>query len=208
LAVASVKPSRIVLEPKVQNGPMPLLIALHGNMSHAAGFAPHWLPAADEGWLVAVPQSTQFGWANTTGVWTDNDRALAEVQQHYQELVEQYAVDTNRVVLAGFSMGGQVAMKMALAGTIPALGFIGVEGWVFGVENIPPLLDNMINSGLRSHVITGGNPRFADEAKAVVDLLRVRGLACQLEETANLYHDVSPDFPAVLGRALVFICGS
>lgn len=207
-AVATVKPSRIVLEPKTQNYPMPLLIALHGNFSHAAGFASHWQPAADQGWLVAVPQSTQFGWANSNGVWTDNDRAIAEVQQHYQELIEQYPVDTSRVVLAGFSMGGQVAMKMALSGTIPALGFIGVEGWIFGVENLLPLLDNIVNSAVRNYLITGANPQFADEGKAVFELLKERGLICKLEQTANLYHDVSPDFPEVLNRALTFICSS
>jgi acetyl esterase/lipase len=50
--------------------------------------------------------------------------AQDEVLGLYRKVVEEYAVDTGQVTLAGFSQGGNLALFMAAEGTIPARGFI------------------------------------------------------------------------------------
>ena len=59
-------------------------------------------------------------------VWDDLEIASQEVHHSYAALLDKFAVDRGRTVTAGHSMGGEVAIWLALSGTIPAAGFLAV----------------------------------------------------------------------------------
>lgn len=205
-AEATTQPQLTFLEPPPTTPhPWPLLITLHGNMSSANEYAPHWTYAAAQGWLVAVPQSSQLTWAGGYYVWDDYDRALTEIRQHYEAICHRYEIDSARVVLAGYSMGGEVAQKAALRGDMTVHGFIGVEGWVFDLEQLPPLLEAKRNPGLRSYLISGLHAEFLEPSRQIDELLRANGYASQREEMDNEYHGYGSTFEEILGRALGWV---
>src|SRR5258705_473372 len=77
------------------------------------------------GCLVALPQSSQPMSAGHYG-WNDRGWAVREITQHVTTVREQSPIDLERIVVAGFSMGGGLAAWLALSGTLAVRGFIGV----------------------------------------------------------------------------------
>lgn len=214
-AQAQAVPALITVQPEdqAQAGPQPcpLLLALHGNNGTAENSAGFWRSTVSNGWLLALPQSSQVrgpdGYA-----WNDRDWAVREIQEHVAVICEQYAVDPNRVVVAGFSLGGELAIWLALSGTIKARGFIAVgpggpymnepDKWV-------PLIEASQGRGLRGYLVVGEQDIFCYEGTlALAELLRSRDFPCELEVHPNLGHDFPADFQQSLSRALEFILQS
>jgi predicted esterase len=188
--------------------PCPLLLALHGNYSTAEKSVGFWRSAVSKGWLLALPQSSQAGRSDGY-VWNDRDWAVREMQEHVVALCEQYAVDPHRVVVAGFSLGGELAIWLALSGTIEARGFIamGPGGpYMREPDNWVPLIEASQGRGLRGYLVVGELDVFCYEGTlALAALLKSRDIPCKLEVHPNLGHDFPSDFQQSLPRALEFV---
>jgi predicted esterase len=208
-AQAQVTPALLMLQPEggCQAGlqPCPLLLALHGNYRTAENSVDFWRSAVSSGWLLALPQSSQVGRSDGY-VWNDQDQAVREIQEHVATLCEQYAVDPDRIVVAGFSRGGELAIWLALSGTIEARGFIAVgpggpymnepDKWV-------PLIEASQERGLRGYMVVGEQDVFCYEGTlALAAMLKSRDIPCELEVHPNLGHDFPPDFQQNLPRVL------
>ena len=211
-AQAQAAPALITLQPEDQCQaslqPCPLLLALHGNYRTAEDSVGFWRSAVSNGWLLALPQSSQVGGSDGY-IWNDQDWAVREIQEHVATLCEQYAVDPDRVAVAGFSRGGELAIWLALSGTIEARGFIAVgpggpymrepDKWV-------PLIEVSQGRGLRGYMVVGEQDIFFYEGtQALAAMLRSRDIPCELEVHPNLGHDFPPEFQQSLTRALEFI---
>ena len=211
-AQAQAAPALITLQPEDQCQaslqPCPLLLALHGNYRTAEDSVGFWRSAVSNGWLLALPQSCQVGGSDGY-IWNDQDWAVREIQEHVATLCEQYAVDPDRVVVAGFSRGGGLAIWLALSGTIEARGFMAVgpggpymrepDKWV-------PLIEVSQGRGLRGYMVVGEQDIFCYEStQALAAMLRSRDIPCELEVHPNLGHDFPPEFQQSLTRALEFI---
>jgi predicted esterase len=211
-AQAQAAPVLLTLQPEDQcqagRQPCPLLLALHGNNKTAEGSVGFWRSAVSKGWLLALPQSSQVRGPDAY-VWNDRDWAVREIQEHYAALCEQYAVDPERVVVAGFSLGGELAIWLVMSGTIEARGFIAVgpggpymnepDKWV-------PLIAASQGSGLRGYLVVGEQDVFCYEGtQSLAALLRSRDVPCELEVHPNLGHDFPPEFQQSLAQALEFL---
>jgi predicted esterase len=207
-AQARAKPDRIVLEPQNVSPPHPLLLALHGNNDNARITSSYWQPAQSLGWLVGVLQSSQVtGFSPDTFVWTDIPWASREVKIHYAKLIEAYDIDSRRVVIGGFSMGGRVTLDIAFRGDIPVCGFIAV-----GTSLPEDIIEDEAlwaaarARNLRGYVIIGENDAMAIEGtRRMIELFDERGIPCQAEFHPNLAHDYPDDFGQSIRRALAFI---
>ncbi len=201
-AQARAEPVLIAIRPEKKfPEPYPLLLALHGNYRNAKTAIDFWHPAVAQGWLLALPQSSQvFG--PDAFIWDDRDWAVREIRAHYQTLCEQYAVDRGRVVVAGFSAGGSLALWLALSGALDARGFVVVTPGLAPDDEWTPLLDSSRARGLRGYVITGEKDMGYAEAQSFAALLRAHGIACELEAHPGLGHDFPSDFDQSLTRAL------
>jgi predicted esterase len=211
-AQAQAVPALITLQPEgrcqASLQPCPLLLALHGNYRNAEDSVIFWRSAVSEGWLLALPQSSQVGRSDGY-IWNDQDQAVREVQEHYATLCEQYAVDPDRVVVAGFSRGGELAIWLALSGTIEARGFIAVGPggpYMREPDKWGPLIEESQGRGLRGYLVVGEQDISCYEgARALAALLKARDAPCELEVHPNLGHDFPPEFEQSLTRALEFI---
>lgn len=204
-ALAQAKPELKILLPTNGTAPYPLLLALHGNNSNIADSERYWCSAAEHGWLVALPQSSQVMSANHYG-WNDRDWAAREITQHVATVREQHPIDPARMVVAGFSMGGGLAARLALSGELPARGFIGVGPFLANVESVLPLIEAPRERPLRGFLLASQRDAYCySVAQKLAKLLPPHGIACALELHPDLGHDFPPEFERSLINGLDFI---
>jgi predicted esterase len=189
--------------------PRPLFIALHGNGDNARNALACWRPIVSQGWVLAALQSSQIGYTDNYG-WFDEERSMREIEEQYTALCEQQAIDAGQIILAGFSMGGAIALRMALQQKIPARGFILLgpggppidtpEAWL-------PLIQDAAARGLRGCILLGEQDLNIpqDAIRTLAALLNTHGVACQIETIPGLGHGYPPDSGPNLTRALAFI---
>lgn len=201
----------VVLKYLPKNAPkqIPLLIALHGNQNTAAGTLPFWRPAVEEGTALVVPQSTQAMFKGAF-MWDDLDVSFEQVKTCLESMKNEIEFDQNRIILGGHSMGGFVAIQMALTGELPVRGFIA-NGPALPFEDAPDELDKALASakerGLRAYFIMGDKDTDIeqDAIRVFVDKMKTAGIPCELEIIPGATHDYNPDYDAAIVNAVKFI---
>ncbi len=184
----------------------PLLLALHGNMSSPREEVAFWRAVVEGGWFLAQPESSQQMWAGGA-VWDDRDTAVPEVQAHYRELVEKQPVDGQRALIAGFSMGGQLALRLALSQSLPVCGFIAVGPYLPDLEEWQALVEGAQGRGLRGYIIAGEKDETIphDTLHTLAEWLNAHGTPCRMEELPGVGHGLGPELREHLERALRFV---
>lgn len=207
-AQANVKPELLVIPPTKEthtsSQSYPLLLALHGNNDNAHSSVNYWRWITSQGWLLAVPQSAQLIGADAY-VWDDWDQATREVKQHYTALAEQFAIDNEKTILGGFSMGGGLAIWLAMTGAVKARGFIALGPYLRDVEKLVSSLETAKTNNLRGYIVVGEDDHCLPIARRVTELLQGHGIPCEFELRPNLGHTFPPDFKQSLEKALTFI---
>lgn len=206
---APTEPVRLMYRPDNHPGAPPLLVALHGNQRAAAHTLPFWQAAVGQGWALALPQSTQAMFKGAY-IWDDLPVAFAEVQAHCAQLQTAFSSDPGRMVLAGHSMGGLVAIHLAVSGLVPVRGFVAngpAVPFLETPEELEALLPAARNRRLRGYFIVGAKDDdvLGDKIQALAETLQTAGVACQVETVPEATHAYSPDYDAALLRALAFI---
>jgi predicted esterase len=164
-----------------------LLIALHGNASHAEGIIQYWKPATEWGWVVALPQSTQGMWLSGHYAWDNRQETVALVEKAYASLIEKYRPET--VVMAGFSRGGETALFHAIEHKLKMA--LLIDSSFPQTEAEVPVLQ--ANSELRVYITSG--TVMMQEAKKALAYLGKQQIQYQFEETENYFHTYPPNFP-------------
>ena len=187
----------------------PLMIALHTNGATVQDSLEFWKPVATEGWIVAAPQSNQALWKGAY-VWDDRDTATHDIHRQHANLVRQYTIDPERVILAGHALGGETALWLALNAEIPAQGFIAF-GPVGPLTQDPDQWHDLLlragKLGLRGYMIMGEEDESIQQEniQLLVDLLNEAGIPCELEIVPHAGHDYDPVYDDCMLRALEFI---
>ena len=203
-----VKPFLLTLpQPDSKEPSLPLLIALHGNTMNARISVNDWKSAVDFGWLTALPQSSQL-FGPEMFVWDNLELGGREIEAHYRELTETYSVDINRVVISGFSKGGEMAIWFALKEIVPLSGFIAVNPGgqlIQKVQSWLPILEECKTlTNLRGYFVVGEQDSGAEKIKALYEILLALGMECKLVIHPEIGHDLPDDFNQVLKKGLEF----
>jgi predicted esterase len=203
----------LVTRPKDACGPedegCPTIVFLHGNQDSAHANLPHWGQLGNAGWLVALPQSETALWAGAYA-WSDFESAAQQIEDHFARLAENYSIDPSHIVLAGFSMGAEVALALALSGRIYCHGFIllGPGGPFMDDPNEwEDLLDQAEGRELRGYIITGDEDDTIPQGQVrdLVQRLNKRGFHTQHETFGSLGHEYPPNWEETLETALAYI---
>jgi len=202
-AQAGAKPGLLVREPGGA-GPHPLLIALHGRSSSPEHDLARWELVVPDGWLLAMPQSSQLGSPNSY-VWDDAEKGMLEIDEHYKSLVKQYQIDTARIVLGGFSQGAALSILLTLDGRIPARGFLPISPGGLSQEILETLAKSAYVRGTRGYMVVGGHDFRFEMLKGIYNTLCVCQIPCIFEEHAEMAHEFPSDFDQTLQRAMDFI---
>ncbi len=188
---------------------LPTFLALHGNADSATEAIACWRPVVSSGWLLAAPQSSQMAASDLHG-WFDVPAAILEVSAQYEVLARSCTLDAEHLVLAGFSMGGELALRLILEGVIPARGFLLLAP--AGMLNGPrDAWDTLIKAAtvhrVRGYILCGADDGIVrhEDVLALSHSLTENGIPCGVEMIAGLGHEYPPDASLLLRRALQFI---
>jgi predicted esterase len=203
-AQATSQPELVVIQP-TDMAPCHtrLIIALHGAGGNAPGFSVHWRPAADVGWTVAAPQSSQLD-APHAHHWRDRELSAREVHEHYAHLVRKFAIDQRRVVLAGYSQGAALAIWLTLTGQIQARAVIAVAPAIRSPKEFSGLAGSYLGPPFRTYIVVGDQDWSYEAARHLPGVFQGHGLRAELEVHSGLGHWMPQDFSSCLFRALSF----
>lgn len=183
----------------------PLLVALHGNNSNARETARYWSTATADGWVVAIPQSSEIGSSPESFTWNDRARTRTEVEAHIVRVKELHRIDDKRIVIAGFSMGGLQAIALALSLGSTVRGMLPVAAWLPDAKEIKDLVEAGASRTMRAFIVCGDKDPSIDGAVALAGLLQKHGGATKLETHKGVGHEYPAAMEATLSRALAFM---
>lgn len=203
-AQGSQSPELHVFEPEPKPaGLLPLLIVLHGRGSSASLEEYFWNPAAREGWLLAMPQSSQLS-SPGAYVWDDAEKTETEIVAHFAEIARKYPINAERVILAGFSQGAARAIHLSLKGAIRVQGFLAVVPGV-RLDGLESMIHAAKDRRLRGYLVAGGKDPRHEIFRTAYRLFNENGIACRMEEHPDLGHEFPKDFHQSITNATKFI---
>ncbi|MCP5097183.1 MAG: hypothetical protein GY943_16675 [Chloroflexi bacterium] len=178
--------------------PYPLLLALHGNGSSVAAEFRQWETAVSHGKLLVAPQSSQSLWAGSHS-WTDEESAAKEITAHLAEVEKMHDIDWQNTLVGGFSMGANVALWLALSGTVAAQRFmlVGPGGPHFDdPSKWQPLIEQAKGRDLQGMILFSHDDPHIEPKKIeeTAVLLNNAGFNCELVPYTGLLHEYPPDF--------------
>jgi acetyl esterase/lipase len=144
-------------------------------------------------------------------VWGDWEVTKQQLKKYWRLLGQRADYDPTRIVTAGISKGGEVAMWLAMSGTVPARGFVAIAPGgprIDEPEKLIPLSEASREKSLRGYLIVGDqDTRCYEPTLRLAAFLKEQGIACELEVHPDVEHWFPPDFERSLRRALEFIIG-
>ncbi len=179
--------------------PEGLLVALHGWGDSPGEHGTPWRPAAAAGWHVAVPYGsipeTVDAWSWDPGL--DHDRVPRWVDEIAARL------PAPRLVLAGFSMGGGLACRLAFEGGVAADGVIAVAPTFrhFGM----PWPASPALRRVPTFVVVGERDWACEEVAGYAPVLERAGWPVRVEQKPATYHEFPADFADLLVEALAWM---
>ena len=195
------EPELFVYQPE-GTGPFPLLFVLHARNSSAERDVPFWKSVVKQGWMLAMPQSSQPS-SPLSFVWDDREKAMNEVVEHFHSLMKKYSIDRNRIVVAGFSQGAARAIELVMSKQIKANGFIAIVPGTIDINELSNWTDSSQAKGV---LISGGrDPRY-EMFQQINEIFLQKELPLMFENYPEMGHDFPNNFEAVLQKGLEFIC--
>jgi len=176
------------------SGLYPLLITLHGRNGNKDVDLQQWEVARQRGWLVLSCQSTQPVFQGAYH-WDNPATSLADLLFYYEQVLQQYQIDPQRIIIAGFSQGGGTAIHAALSGKIPVRGFLAIASWWADPRSLVSQRDDAKH--VRGYFITGEKDHTFDTAKEIQKVLKENQI--QFEE--ELHPDLAHEFPSAFERS-------
>jgi len=186
----------------------PLIIALHGDQENIEITEDYWSSCIHKNYLLALPQSSQIQFSEGYE-WKDIDKGSRELKGHYENIFEKHNIDSDNIIIGGFSAGGRVALYSILKGIIQAKGFILVAPWLPEIDEWAPLLDKIKEKEIRGYVVCGDKDDDCYKCtRRFTDLLSSKKIFYELKIFKGLDHDYPDNFNKTLLKAIEFISKS
>lgn len=202
---------RLLLETPDGGGmglPTPVLVAIHGNGDNAEAALAGWRPIVSDGWAVAALQSSQVAGSGQFG-WFDQELAVREIEQLIATLRAHSAIDATRMVIAGFHLGGEPALRVALRRRVPVNGFVLIDPFGPATPAPPdwkPLVEQQREAGLRGCILLAERAIHLshDLPRGIAAVLNSNGVPCSVQ-LSDLGYGYPPNVWSAFSLALAFI---
>jgi predicted esterase len=189
------------LPPGAPAGPRPLIVVLHGYGDEPRFNAELYHKAARQrGAIVAAPSGLRPGPGGRGFSWTYRDEAEWWVLRAIEKLTESYPVDPERVVLAGFSQGANVALSVGLRHPHLFAGLLPVAGH-YDADRLP--LPQA--GGPRVYLLTGARDPAVETFRTAAEELAGAALEVRLRVVPAVRHAYPRQATKELGQALDFL---
>ena len=185
-----------------------LIIALHGDQENIEITEDYWISCIDKNYLLALPQSSQIQFSEGYE-WKDIEKGSRELKEHYESILEKHNIDSDNIIIGGFSAGGRVALYSILKDIIQVKGFILVAPWLPEIDKWAPLLDKIREKGIKGYVVCGDKDDDCYECtRRLTNLLGSKKISYELKIFKGLDHDYPGNFNEILPKAIEFISKS
>jgi hypothetical protein len=181
------------------------MLVLHGSGSTLEWAEENWKSEKlENGFVVAYIQSYLHYGMKSYG-WRRNDpRARQDIQKLFAQIVDEYPVDLDRVVIGGLSAGGGVAIDVSVNGVVPTAGFIGV------CPNKPEEFDRIRvraarERGVKGVIVSGKGDLDLPLQKEMVKIFKKEHFPHEFFIIRELEHSYPEKFPHLIDRALDYI---
>jgi len=176
-----------------------LLVALHGNQENMAIAEPYWSVAIDQGYTLALPQSSQIEFTDAFD-WDDIEKGAAELKAHIDGILAHGACDPGNVLIGSFSAGAGPALYAVLKGMVNAKALIFVAPWLPELDQWTAMLDLLKTKEIPCHILCGGQDEDClESSQAFVKQLKKR----QIPYTFQLIDGLDHDFPDTFAEDLI-----
>lgn len=182
----------IILAPRDHDpqNPAPAIVALHGAGARPESIIIQWRDlAAEHGAILIAPRALQSVEGTLGGDWGEADEAELIVNEALEFAQKRFKIDENRIVLTGFSEGGQVAATLGTRNPAKYRGVIPIGG-----SYLPALDHPERAAGARRPrfcFLVGALDRAVAENRQAAEDFEQAGYDVKLE----IYPDVGHEFP-------------
>ncbi len=207
LAAASVEPRLEVVLPDAYDPsrPYPLFLALHGGGENVDLFMPHWKsPLLGREFIVAFPQSTQLIAMDGYNWTEDVSLSLREIRKAYDQVVRDYQVDRDQVIVGGFSSGGVASLEVVLKDVLPVQGFV-VLCPAKPEDLSPDEIAAASRRGVRGTLLTTEMDGRLDQQREMADIMKKQGLPLVLHVSPDIGHWYPEDLAERIDEAISHI---
>ncbi|MTI71481.1 MAG: alpha/beta hydrolase [Firmicutes bacterium] len=182
----------------------PLFISLHGNQENIELTEDYWKSVTDK-FTLALPQSSQIEFSDAYN-WEDLCKGTDEVKRHFKNIIKNYNIDLDNIIIGGFSAGCRVALNLLLNDNIKAKGFIFVSPWLPELNEWKSLIKKLKEKDIKGFIICGDKDEDCYEcSKDFVSLLEKENIKHEFKIIKDLDHDYPNDFEDILNGAIKFI---
>lgn len=169
----------------------PLMIALHGISENAQTSVKRWSGLSKEnGYILLAPQGT----GTRNSYVSDVTGNIHNIFKYIKIIKQKHKLISDDVLVAGFSMGGNFAIDMALRHphrfpkALCVFGFFGERhAYWAGLQN-PEYIGNQ-----KYYLITGEKDVTRDYLRRADRVIRYRGGQVKLDIYKDLYHSLPAD---------------
>lgn len=185
-----------------ENKKYPLMMIFHGGVGNIQDQQHFWKSSKlDEEYLVAFVQGRSFMYTLKRRF---GNNGKTDIKNIYKDIVNNYMIDTTKVILGGPSAGGMLSIDLAINNHLPAQGLIlafPVKPQAFGADEI---YEAGIN-GLRVSMVCGENDwalKSQKEMSVLFDKLDVPNRIVVFSDSGHEYPD---DFSNQILKSIEFI---
>jgi predicted esterase len=185
--------------------PYPLFIALHGGGGNMEEFKDRWKSTTLSAEFIQLfVQSSRIVALNGYSWTEDLDISKKEIKNAYNEVMRDYIIKEDEVIIGGFSSGGVASLDIALCNTMPVAGFVVLcpaKPESFTDENVK----SMTSRDLCGTILTTEMDPRLDSQKEMDQIMRRAGFDCRLLVTPNIGHWFPEDLDVQIDKAIAHI---
>lgn len=184
----------------------PLLIVLHGGGSSIKKEKGYWnSEILNNNFIVAFAQSYLYYDMKTFGWKINDDRARNDLRKCYDEILENFLIDTSKVIIAGISAGAYTAMDISINKFFPTTGFFAICPDVTADDFEMEIIRNAKLSGVRGVIISGENDFALSNQKQLLKKFNAVDFHHIFDIVSGTGHEYPNDFENKIDAACNFI---
>lgn len=183
----------------------PVLFIFHGNNRNIEKSKESWVSKIMREEYISVFLQSYIYSNNTNYLWRTGDAKTGrEFKDIYDQIMSRYTVDTSRIIAAGMSAGGWLALDFAFNRFVP------ITGLVLNCPVVPADIDEeeigqFVAMNRRIGIITGENDFALEDQKSLVGKINEAGGEGKITINKDSGHEFVKDFPDLLDQYLGWI---